>query len=452
MVNEHVSKPSFARAVKGNGTQDFLEVPVMVLESGSLNFKGDPVLVGCVKDFKTIPNIQNVCSSEGFKGIKTSYLGGFWVLFEFDYFKSCEKFQSHYGINLWFLCLQQWDTNFVISDRVVWIDVEGTPLHAWSLPTFNKIASKWGELVYMDDSNVTNKYSMRLCVKTKIQHLIAESFKVILRGKVYVVRAKEVTGWVPDFGEQKYIQSEDGSDNHSVGIPNWVDADAEDEEVVPNSFQSNDNEDISKGNVQEQKNDSEPQFPPGFTPLNSVHSEKEAASNSSPTAKQDTSHQPNTSNLVDVDNTDQEAKITSGGSNNDHVDSMAPSPKPINGFSILEQFQEFINIGQAMGYGLGGKEKKQWVKNLCQSNQLVVDQVASYVFGIKLFFKRRELSLLVIVFVLKVVLMGDFNEVRSSAERFGSTFHALNAVEFNAFISNNQLVDVPLGGYSFTWS
>nr|GEZ65113.1 RNA-directed DNA polymerase, eukaryota [Tanacetum cinerariifolium] len=142
---------------------------------------------------------------EGFKGIKSSNLGGFWVLFEFDSFQSCEKFQPHDGINLWFSCLQQWDINFVISNRFVWIDVEGTPLQAWSLPTFNKIASKWGELVYMDDSNVTNKYSMRLCVKTKIQHLITESFKVILGGKVSVVRAKEVIGWVPDFGENKYV-------------------------------------------------------------------------------------------------------------------------------------------------------------------------------------------------------------------------------------------------------
>ncbi|GJZ16974.1 hypothetical protein Tco_0553097, partial [Tanacetum coccineum] len=32
-------------------------------------------------------------------------------------------------------------------------------------------------------------------------------------------------------------------------------------------------------------------------------------------------------------------------------DSLAPSPKPINGFSILERFQEFISIGQAMGFG-----------------------------------------------------------------------------------------------------
>nr|GFA90292.1 RNA-directed DNA polymerase, eukaryota, reverse transcriptase zinc-binding domain protein [Tanacetum cinerariifolium] len=52
----------------------------------------------------------------------------------------------------------------------------------------------------------------------------------------------------------------------------------------------------------------------------------------------------------------------------------------------------------------------------------------------------------------EVVVMGDFNEVRYASERFGSVFHTFNAAEFNAFIVNSHLQDIPLGGYSFTWS
>nr|GEZ17870.1 RNA-directed DNA polymerase, eukaryota, reverse transcriptase zinc-binding domain protein [Tanacetum cinerariifolium] len=100
-------------------------------------------------------------------------------------------------------------------DRIVWIYVEGIPLRAWSKTTFNKIARKWGELVFMDDSNSANKYSLRICVKTKFFHLIVESLKVIIKGKVYVVRAKEVTSWVLDFGEENSDESEDYSDNNS---------------------------------------------------------------------------------------------------------------------------------------------------------------------------------------------------------------------------------------------
>ncbi|GJZ17478.1 hypothetical protein Tco_0553601 [Tanacetum coccineum] len=44
--------------------------------------------------------------------------------------------------------------------------------------------------------------------------------------------------------------------------------------------------------------------------------------------------------------------MSPGGSKHDHVDSLAPSPKPINGFSILERFQEFISIGQPMAFSM----------------------------------------------------------------------------------------------------
>ncbi|GKE73933.1 RNA-directed DNA polymerase, eukaryota, partial [Tanacetum coccineum] len=52
----------------------------------------------------------------------------------------------------------------------------------------------------------------------------------------------------------------------------------------------------------------------------------------------------------------------------------------------------------------------------------------------------------------EVILMGDFNEVRWEHERFGSVFNHVQANKFNEFISEVELVDVPLGGYMFTWS
>nr|GFA68594.1 RNA-directed DNA polymerase, eukaryota [Tanacetum cinerariifolium] len=51
----------------------------------------------------------------------------------------------------------------------------------------------------------------------------------------------------------------------------------------------------------------------------------------------------------------------------------------------------------------------------------------------------------------EVVIMGDFNEVRDISERFGSIFNKHGAEAFNSFIVNMGLVEVPLGGCSFTW-
>ncbi|GJW84631.1 RNA-directed DNA polymerase, eukaryota, reverse transcriptase zinc-binding domain protein [Tanacetum coccineum] len=261
--------PSFAKVVKGNKVQEYHDTP----------------------DFRNPPNFHNVLFSvKDLIGVKISYLGSYWALLEFESPQSCEKFQKHNGINSWFSSLKQWNAQFEIPDRVVWIDVEGTPLQAWSHANFNRIVSKWGELIYMDESNASSKYSMRLCVKTRVHHLLSKSFKVILEGKVLVVSAKEVTRWVPDFEEDDIAQSEDGSDNNSVG-----------NEAVENVAHE------------------------GISSLGTIES---VPKNMSP-----------------------------GGSKHDHVDSLAPSPKPINGFSILERFQEFISIGQAMSFGMKGCEK-----------------------------------------------------------------------------------------------
>nr|GEW92491.1 RNA-directed DNA polymerase, eukaryota, reverse transcriptase zinc-binding domain protein [Tanacetum cinerariifolium] len=240
-------------------------------------------------------------------------------MMKFDSFQSCDKFRTHESINSWFSSLSPWTPHFEVQDRIVWIDVEGIPLRAWSKTTFNKIARKWRELVFMDDFNSANKYSLRICVKTIFFHLIAESLKVIIKGKVYVVRAKEVTVWVLDFGVENSDESKEYSDNNSVGKKNRV----ESEEALRESTTPQDSKKV--------RNDQ------------TFHQVLEESVNKS-----------------------------SGVSKTAHTDSMAGLVKQRNGFSIMEHFQEFIDIGQAMGYkmkGLRGVKKKQWVKKLCHSNQ-----------------------------------------------------------------------------------
>nr|GFB27342.1 RNA-directed DNA polymerase, eukaryota [Tanacetum cinerariifolium] len=50
------------------------------------------------------------------------------------------------------------------------------------------------------------------------------------------------------------------------------------------------------------------------------------------------------------------------------------------------------------------------------------------------------------------IVMGDFNEVRSEEERFGSQFNRSSARNFNNFISSAGLVEIKTEGYSYTWS
>ncbi|GKA49159.1 RNA-directed DNA polymerase, eukaryota, partial [Tanacetum coccineum] len=50
------------------------------------------------------------------------------------------------------------------------------------------------------------------------------------------------------------------------------------------------------------------------------------------------------------------------------------------------------------------------------------------------------------------VILGDFNEVRQEQERYGTVFNVHGANAFNNFITKSGSVDLPLEGYSFTWS
>nr|GEY03948.1 RNA-directed DNA polymerase, eukaryota, nucleotide-binding alpha-beta plait domain protein [Tanacetum cinerariifolium] len=50
-----------------------------------------------------------------------------------------------------------------------------------------------------------------------------------------------------------------------------------------------------------------------------------------------------------------------------------------------------------------------------------------------------------------VIIMGDFNEVRYSNERFGSNFNVKGANAFNSFVIQAGLEEIPLGGCSLTW-
>lgn len=48
------------------------------------------------------------------------------------------------------------------------------------------------------------------------------------------------------------------------------------------------------------------------------------------------------------------------------------------------------------------------------------------------------------------LIFGDFNVVRSRVERMACNFSQRKADDFNSFICDNDLLEIPLGGFSFT--
>nr|GEV81005.1 RNA-directed DNA polymerase, eukaryota, reverse transcriptase zinc-binding domain protein [Tanacetum cinerariifolium] len=124
--------------------------------------------------------------------------------------------------------------------------------------------------------------------------------------------------------------------------------------------------------------------------------------------------------------------------------------------SILDLMDELVTVGQTMGYnmaGLGDKDKQRWIKELYQKHRINFSSIQET--------KVKSFSLHTIKDLWgnqmfdhegDTVVMGDFNEVRSEHERFGSTFNRQGANAFNNFISSACLIDLPLEGYVFTWA
>ncbi|GJR29895.1 RNA-directed DNA polymerase, eukaryota, reverse transcriptase zinc-binding domain protein [Tanacetum coccineum] len=247
---------SYVQVVKGNNTSVVTEsdhTPTLVLDDECLNTSDlSNSLMGRVKEFASLSNLK---------------------------------------------MLIQASKDFTIEGRIVWVEIEGIPFKLWSNNTFKRIASKWGDLLHIDDQDENCFHSKRLCIKTKVGKNIIEAFKIIFRGKVCWIRAKEVTGWVPDFLEES-DDEHDSDDDVNEGDLNAVDSDVD--EVLETCFEErsqnyNKPEELSTGqkenhskdpfniyellnkkkdNVEsEDKSEHSPQYPPGYTPKDGGHEE-----------------------------------------------------------------------------------------------------------------------------------------------------------------------------------
>ncbi|GJX19500.1 RNA-directed DNA polymerase, eukaryota [Tanacetum coccineum] len=327
---------------------------------------------------------ENICYFILNNHVRLVYLGGLWVMIELPSIETKTRFMKHVGVASWFSQLRTAQSDFVSRERIVWIDIEGVPLHAWSRPTFSKIGSRWGEVLELEDNKDDCFARKRICIKTKQEDNILEKFKIIVRGKIFVVRAKELFVWSPSFkgvndaefvsdddsvnGEEeknddmsKKVNLEDESDIE--GVSETVFGDQDDPLVQELNQNSLPNEKeissdpfnlynlINKRDKGEENTglDSSLPFPPGFTPADQVKSDRK----NSPLH----SHSGGLNSRV----LEESQPTKDQGSPKDNLNQRV-------GGSILEVIDDMIKVGQAMGFtmegSLGSKAKKDWIKEL----------------------------------------------------------------------------------------
>ncbi|GJW59306.1 RNA-directed DNA polymerase, eukaryota [Tanacetum coccineum] len=110
------------------------------------------------------------------------------------------------------------------QERVVWIDLEGVPLNLWSKETFSRIGKKWGLIQDIEAKHGVSFACKRLCLLTNHPVSILEQFKIVYKGKISRVRAKELfTCWsgeaivMGDFNEVRCIDERYGSSFNMLG-------------------------------------------------------------------------------------------------------------------------------------------------------------------------------------------------------------------------------------------
>nr|GEX59921.1 putative RNA-directed DNA polymerase, eukaryota, reverse transcriptase zinc-binding domain protein [Tanacetum cinerariifolium] len=356
---------------------------------------------------------------------------------------------------------------------------------------FSSINNLQGELVDLEDGYEDLFARKCICVITSHTENILESFKLIVKGKVFWASAKELFVWSPSFKEvpEREIFSDDESIKTNEDANNLNLGDAEnDSEVVSDTYFGDNGEDQGVDQHQAEPSKVQEYFvPPGFTPINDIptgiQDNPVVSSSRSPIKSARRNSSPCQSNglssRVMKDTVPADVYTSPVGSKSKHGSH--------KGGSMLEVLDGMIKVGQAMGFSIDGFLKDMeimigsqgawgilclwdplmfhkdhhiisdnfvvlygtWVPN--NAKLLIVSVYApqsatdkrllwSYITGLLSRWKGE------------VLVTGDFKEVRFERERLGFVFNVWGANEFNSFMSNAGLVEIQLEGFSFTWS
>nr|GEX75748.1 RNA-directed DNA polymerase, eukaryota [Tanacetum cinerariifolium] len=482
---------SYVNVVKGSASSVLIkDSPALVLDDSCVMVQDlSHSVMGKVKELSSIPNLPTLLTKEGFSEPKLTYLGGMWVMIELATEVTKNNMLLHTGVKSWFHILQLASSNFVSDERVVWVDIEGVPLHLWSHDTFIKIGSKWGETMDLEE-NLELFARTLMFLEYKESEYISDD-EGLLSGNKKAAGSRQEGDVVVDDSDEERVSETFFDDIYSSPINNSG------HERVPAEEQAGDQlfadpfklRDLlnkhPKDTVQEE--DHSMSHPPGFTPAVShqddaclakgvesgvakenssgVHSKvmshckegqnKEALNGLGHKTKKEWVKELNLKHKVNF-LTLQETKmnrithmdVKCIWGNSDYNFITSDSVGNSGGILCIWEDNVFIKDHVTISdnfvaiYG-------SWNSN--KSRVLFVMVYAPQSIALKLVL-WEYISLLISCWDGETIVIGDFNEVRTSDERLGSVFNLSSARAFNSFISVSRLVDVKMEGYSFTWS
>ncbi|GJS33367.1 RNA-directed DNA polymerase, eukaryota [Tanacetum coccineum] len=396
--------------------------------------------MGKVKDVNSIPNLRTLLTEEGFSVVNLVYLGGMWVMFEFDKVETKENMMQHTGVKSWFHVIQNATHDFVSDERIVWVDIEGIPLNVWSRETFTRIVHS--SFCEEDSSNDS------------------------------VSDVEEVSETIFGDNSSNPINNNDEIEKQQ----------SEDPFMIYDLLKKQ-----TGGDAREMK--SSLSHPPGFTPdvseirKENGHIVKEfpAVVNAKLMNNSQEVYKEASSENVDLN------VVKNGSSILGVLEDMIRVGKAmrysmdgcVKDLEHIIRTQEAGDVPRRISYplifkavGNSGGILCVWEANVFKKDYATISDNFVAIYGTwlpsnsKILFVdvyapqhascKRILwdfvSTLIGRWSGEAIILGDFNEVRSIDKRCGSCFNPSSARAFDHFISSSGLVDVKLEGYAFTWS
>lgn len=149
-----------------------------LLPKTSIKYDGDQrlnypmALLGCYNNLTSIENTRSLIQGEGFMEIDFFYLGGLWVLLDFNSIETRHIFFDHVCINTWFSVFKPWKDDLFVKERIVRLEIEGVSMLAWCNSTYKKIVSKHSKLFCLENQHEHNRYSMRVLMLSSHIYLV----------------------------------------------------------------------------------------------------------------------------------------------------------------------------------------------------------------------------------------------------------------------------------------
>lgn len=121
------------------------------------------------------------------------YLGGLRILVECSSATSLKTLLTEGSDRLleWCDWIQPWDSVKELNRpaKLVWLNIEGVPLHAWNTKVFYDIAKGWGDVMEIEDLTASKAQICigKVCVATNARHLTCECINLVVAGEEFRV-------------------------------------------------------------------------------------------------------------------------------------------------------------------------------------------------------------------------------------------------------------------------